>query len=67
MRFTNFVKCKIWFLVMGSMQHQYCICSNLGDFCHVSTGAIVNGGAVIGNNVFIGSNAVVINGRYFTT
>lgn len=28
------------------------------DFCHISTGAIVNGGVEIGNYIFYGSNAV---------
>ena len=32
-----------------------------GEFCHVSTGAILNGQVVIGNNNFIGSNSVIAN------
>ena len=34
----------------------------IGDYCHVSTGAIVNGGVKIGASSFIGSGAVLREG-----
>jgi acetyltransferase-like isoleucine patch superfamily enzyme len=33
----------------------------IGDFCHISTHAVVNGQVQIGNNSFIGSNSVIAN------
>lgn len=33
----------------------------IGEFCHISTCAVVNGGSVIGNGTFIGSNATISN------
>ena len=33
--------------------------SEVGDFCHISTGALVNGGVCIGSGSFIGSGAVL--------
>ena len=35
---------------------------SVGDFCHISTCAVVNGDSVIGKGTFIGSNATVSNG-----
>ncbi len=34
--------------------------SIVGNFCHISTGAILNGGVTIGDNSFVGSNAVIV-------
>ena len=31
----------------------------IGDNCHISTGAVVNGGAIIQNNSFVGSGATI--------
>ena len=33
-----------------------------GDFCHISTGAIVNGDSIVNRGSFIGSNATISNG-----
>ena len=33
--------------------------SNIGDHCHVSTRAILNGGVILKSNSFIGSGAVI--------
>ena len=30
----------------------------IGNFCHISTGVIINGGTKIADNTFIGSNSV---------
>ena len=35
---------------------------SIGDFCHISTGALVNGGVTIGAGSFIGSGAVLREG-----
>ena len=42
---------------MSNMEHGVLI----GDFCHISTCAVVNGESVIGNGTFIGSNATISN------
>jgi len=34
---------------------------SIGEFCHISTSAVVNGESVIGNGSFIGSNATISN------
>jgi sugar O-acyltransferase (sialic acid O-acetyltransferase NeuD family) len=34
---------------------------SIGEFCHISTCAVVNGESVIGNGTFIGSNATISN------
>ncbi|MDA7813055.1 NeuD/PglB/VioB family sugar acetyltransferase [Flavobacteriaceae bacterium] len=34
---------------------------SIGDFCHISTSAVVNGDSVIGKGSFIGSNATISN------
>ena len=34
----------------------------IGDFCHISTCATVNGDTVVGKGTFIGSNATISNG-----
>ena len=34
----------------------------IGDFTHVSTGAMINGGVEIGDRVFIGSGAIIREG-----
>jgi len=36
--------------------------STVGDFCHISTGVIINGDVRIGDNVFIGSGSIVREG-----
>ena len=33
----------------------------IGNFCHVSTGAMVNGDCIIGEKSFIGSQSVIQN------
>ena len=40
------------------MEHE-CI---VGDFSHISVGAIICGGCVVENDVFIGANTTVIQG-----
>ena len=42
---------------MSNIEHGVLI----GDFCHISTCAVVNGESVIGNDTFIGSNATISN------
>ena len=34
----------------------------IGDFCHISTGAMVNGNCTVGQGVFLGSQSVMVNG-----
>lgn len=34
---------------------------SIGEFCHISTCAVVNGESVVGNGTFIGSNATISN------
>jgi len=34
---------------------------SIGEFCHISTCAVVNGESIIGNGTFIGSNATISN------
>ncbi len=34
---------------------------SIGDFCHISTCAVVNGDSVVGKGSFIGSNATISN------
>lgn len=36
--------------------------SEIGRFCHISTGVIINGDVCVGDEVFIGSGSVVRNG-----
>lgn len=33
----------------------------VGDFCHISTGAILNGTVIAKDETFVGSGAVVVN------
>ena len=42
---------------MSNIEHNV----SVGDFCHISTCAVVNGDSVIGNGTFIGSNATISN------
>jgi sugar O-acyltransferase (sialic acid O-acetyltransferase NeuD family) len=35
---------------------------SIGDFCHISTCAVINGDSVVGSGSFIGSNATISNG-----
>lgn len=42
---------------MSNIEHG----AKIEDFCHISTGAIVNGDTVIGQETFIGSNATISN------
>ena len=35
---------------------------SIGDFCHISTCAVINGDSIIGSETFIGSNATISNG-----
>jgi sugar O-acyltransferase (sialic acid O-acetyltransferase NeuD family) len=42
---------------MSNIEHGVLI----GDFCHISTCAVVNGESVIGNGTFIGSNSTISN------
>jgi acetyltransferase-like isoleucine patch superfamily enzyme len=37
----------------------------IGDHCHISTGALVNGGVRVGSGSFIGSGAVIREGLEF--
>ena len=34
----------------------------MGNHCHISTGAIINGGTQIGSNTFIGSGTIIKEG-----
>ena len=34
----------------------------IGDYCHISTGVMVNGDCKVGKNSFIGSHSVLVNG-----
>lgn len=34
----------------------------MGDYCHISTGAMVNGDCNVGARTFLGSSSVIING-----
>ena len=34
----------------------------IGDFCHISTCAVINGDAIVSGRTFIGSNATISNG-----
>ena len=36
--------------------------STVGNFCHISTGVILNGDVTVGDNVFVGSGSVVREG-----
>lgn len=42
---------------MSNIEHGVLI----GEFCHISTCAVVNGESIIGNGTFIGSNATISN------
>lgn len=33
----------------------------IGDYCHISTGAMVNGDCKVGENTFLGSQSVMVN------
>ena len=35
---------------------------SIGDFCHISTCAVINGDSEVGRGSFIGSNATISNG-----
>lgn len=34
---------------------------SIGDFCHISTCAVINGDSIIGSGTFVGSNATISN------
>ena len=42
---------------MSNIEHSV----SVGDFCHISTCAVINGDCVIGNGTFVGSNATISN------
>ena len=44
---------------MANIEHEV----QIGGFCHVSTGVMVNGNCEIGDEVFIGSGSVLYNGK----
>ena len=35
--------------------------AQIGDFCHISTGTMVNGECIVGESCFIGSQSVLAN------
>lgn len=38
----------------------------IGDYCHISTGAMVNGDCHVGEHTFLGSQSVMVNGTEIT-
>jgi sugar O-acyltransferase (sialic acid O-acetyltransferase NeuD family) len=40
--------------------------SKIGKFCHISTGAILNGNVNVGDDVFVGSGAIIVQGVYIS-
>lgn len=41
--------------------------AKIGDYCHISTGAMINGNCVVGNETFFGSQSVMVNGLEITS
>jgi len=48
--------------IFANIEHD----ARIGDYCHISTGAMVNGNCKVGNETFFGSQSVMVNGIEIT-